>query len=128
VKLYVFVHSHLSSAQKAVQAVHVAVEFMRRHHNNRDAVTKWARFEQTVILVEGGNSQQLSLLGQTAVHPMQRVFPAEVFYEDADTLNSMMTAVAVLVPDIDDYSGVYELNQKERLVHEACAGASLVRV
>jgi len=89
-KLYVFVHSHLSTMQKGIQAAHAVAEILLKDKKAR----KWAKEHKTLIIVEGGNTQRMdSLLS----HLQGSGISYAPFYEDNDTLDGLHTATAVLV-------------------------------
>jgi len=128
-KLYIFVHSFLSPAQKAVQAVHVTAELLLKYHDgSRPTVQEWARKHKTVVLVEGGNSASMNELAYCSAE--SKLFPTARFYEDLATLDGILTAVAVLHPGFDIeqlQDSLYLGNDHEVLINERCLNAALVR-
>lgn len=100
----VWVHKHLSAAQKAVQAGHAIAELMLPGHVS---VKKWARRGRTLLIFDGGNSKNLNYIHQTFVNLSNQNdnFHVSSFTEDEATLEGMLTSVALVIsgsPDLDE--------------------------
>lgn len=91
-KLYVVVHSHLSTMQKGIQAAHAVAELLLKDKKAR----KWAKDHKTLVIVEGGNTQQMS---QLLFHLSGSGLSHAPFFEDDKTLNGLHTATAILIDD-----------------------------
>lgn len=95
-KCYVFVHSHLSSIQKGIQAAHVVADLVWSGSNPQDPAYLWQRDYKTLILIEGGNSWSLDMweerIRKTSYHWTS-------FTEDEDTLYNLKTAVGFIYDD-----------------------------
>lgn len=98
-RCYVFVHSFLGSIHKGVQAAHAVAELVQKyHHEGSDkqtfAVGEWVRDDKTLLILEGGNSANMRQIEQLAI---KSHLPYAAFREDDDTLDCILTAVAVVV-------------------------------
>lgn len=108
-KLYVFVNSILSTAQKGVQGIHANQEFNNAMFKEPiEEYGLWAERDKTVILLEGGFVGDLMRVHEDILHfnreLMQEEFVGPMFYEDEHTLNNTATGFAVLVSsEIYDY-------------------------
>lgn len=93
-KCYVFVHSHLSSIQKGIQAAHVVARICREP--NQDALD-WMDSHETLVILEGGNSEELVMWNQRI--RKAQFMDCEWFHEDKETLGGIFTAVGFVFPD-----------------------------
>ena len=101
-RAYVLVHSALSGVQKGIQAAHCLVEMGRKNHA---VFEEWARKHKTLIVLEGGFHADLEEavlvmeehLGGLGERPA--LLPWAAFREDEETMNGMLTAVGVVVPE-----------------------------
>lgn len=91
-KCYIFVHSHLSSIQKGIQAAHVVAELVVR---TNDGAT-WAHGYKTIVMLEGGNSDNLSTI---AAKVGKTRYDYVYVNEDYGTLGGIMTAVGFIYND-----------------------------
>jgi hypothetical protein len=117
---YVFVNSALSSIQKGVQGAHAMVEVTNRY--NYSSVTydevpaasarvvwDWRNEHKTLIFLEAGFHRGLLENYLTfAQHCEKLGLPYALFVEDDDTMNSMATAFAGVVP-----SSIYDIDLNE---------------
>lgn len=104
-KCYVFVHSYLNTTGKGIQACHAVAELMLS--GNR-TVREWAKKHKTLILLEGGFSQDMYSKWDDIRFNPHFAERSVAFFEDGDTLSGMLTAIAVVVGDsgcklIDDF-------------------------
>jgi hypothetical protein len=105
-RFYVLVHSHLSTMQKGVQAAHCVATLVERtisgaqkiSHEAYQSVMQWAREDRTLIILDGGNSDDLYSFADFLVATKCK-FPRAIFYEDQKTMCGMMTAVGIVVPE-----------------------------
>ncbi len=102
-KCYVFVHSHLSSIQKGIQAAHVVAQLVWQ---NAPVTDIWFREHKTIVLLEGGNTQSLADL---IVAVGRTDFESSIFAEDEQTLDNLTTAIAVIV-DMNRHHDFLERN------------------
>jgi hypothetical protein len=103
-RFYVLFHSHLSTMQKGIQAAHCVAEMLastkllKRHQKQYEMISQWADTDKTLIVLDGGNSDQLfqfaDFLGLTKCK-----FPRALFYEDQETMCGLLTAVGIIIPD-----------------------------
>jgi len=143
-RTYVLCHTWLSPIQKGVQATHAVADMIARHSKiiveeanqlyYQTVLGKWVYGDKTLILLEGGNSQELSdfysLLTNSyitghRVDNKDKIFFSK-FHEDTESLNSSITAVAVVLPEsiynygvtceprpIHNYHGMSEEKRRE---------------
>ena len=119
---YIYVLSHLSMPQKAVQSSHVVAELVNSASGDSDwfscEIKKWASMEKTIHLYEAGNYAGL-LEKINIISAGASGVPFAVFTEDEATLHSMKTAVA-FVADLSDAHGpsaaIRELVEKSYFV------------
>ena len=108
-RCYVFVSSLLSSGSKMAQVFHAGVELCKQylHGDNYnigkppalDAVVRYANVDKTVIVLDGGNNRTMNELCYTLRELSDELaLPMSYFYEDEDTLNKMLTSIAIIVP------------------------------
>ena len=105
-RLYSFVNFYLSSIQQGVQTGHAAVDLVRKYNAPKgtpsqlgkqcDMVGDWADNHKTFIILNGGNFSSLNLTKDII---KQSGFPWVSFSEDVDSLDGMLTTVAVVLPD-----------------------------
>lgn len=100
-KLYIFVFSFMSTIQKGIQAAHAVTELLAQ--NDSDEVWDWAEEDKTIVLLEGGNYEDISVIREFAE---KSEFESAEFVEDFATMGGLITAVAVLAPadiELADY-------------------------
>lgn len=104
-RLYSFVNFYLSPLQHGLQTAHCVSEFaheLNRYPTSRQyqSFLNWATNHKTIIICNGGNNQMLEDLSEkfsTLVKKLE--LPLTKFYEDEQSLNEALTAVAVIVPE-----------------------------
>jgi hypothetical protein len=102
-RLYSFVNFYLSSIQQGIQTGHVAVELVRKYSKEpfgngvvSGLALDWADHHKTFITLNGGNNASLIKIRELA---MQCRWPFAVFHEDEQSLDNLLTAVAIVVPE-----------------------------
>ncbi len=94
-RVYVFVHSMLKPVVKGIQGAHAVSELTTCYHQAVMNTVYWAEHDKTLIFLEGGSSKSmkdiLKLLQKTD-------FEYAHFREDRNTLEGLLTAIAVCVP------------------------------
>jgi hypothetical protein len=105
-RLYSFVNYYMSQLQHGLQTAHCVsdmacnVLFSGIDSPEADAFYKWAEDHKTIIICNGGNTQQLEDLHFSLVDLAAGFnLPLVKFYEDEQSLNCALTSVAVLVPE-----------------------------
>lgn len=93
-KLNIIVLKHLSAAQKAVQAAHVAEQFAREHHDEYEYQDRY--LDPTIILREA-DLKQLNAIDFEFNSNTSILY--SLFEEDFDMGIGPLTAVAVGVPE-----------------------------
>lgn len=106
-RLYSFTNYYLSSLQKGLQTAHVVGELAVRNKNLRERYPEmsetpfeqWSRVDRTIIILNGGNSAQLSNLFYE-LPAFAAINENPIFFrEDEDSLGRAFTCVGILVPD-----------------------------
>ena len=111
---YFFVNrNYMKEVQWGIQALHCAVQMSTEykqysHEPEEDALLweKWATYDRTVYLLDGGNVAMLTDLYQKLV-PLAVAcnVPFGKFHEDHESLGGVITCVGVIVPaDIIEYN------------------------
>lgn len=96
-RLYSFVNFYLSPLQYGLQTAHCAVDLVRTF-GETEAVTEWADFDKTIIILNGGAQPQLKDIYETLSWAYSKTkLPYAAFYED-EGLNNALTCVSVLLP------------------------------
>ncbi len=118
-RAYTFTHAYLSDIQHGIQAAHALVDMQLKYDPNSDphkTYINWAKDHKTMICLNGGNSANLQhlyyVLSRLSLHLS---LPISRFTEDEQSMQSMTTAVAIIVPeriyqakkDVDDDNYVY---------------------
>ena len=113
-RLYTFCNYYLSSIQQGIQSAHVLGEMFVSIDPSYEAemtmLFDWAKNHKTMVVLNGGNSDELINLSdelRTLAEALN--LPHADFYEDAQSLNSAMTCVGIVVPE-----KVYAYNDFER--------------
>lgn len=101
-RLYTFTHFMLSSIQQGIQASHAQsnlfLKYQRKNSKEQKALFEWAA-APTMICLTGGNTAGLTELYDKLENLAQFLkLPYADFCEDAESMNGLRTAVAVLVP------------------------------
>lgn len=107
-RFYSFTNMYLSSIQKGIQTAHAVSEMSKTVYPTNianDAYSNWAKFDKTIIVLNGGNQAMLQMVYDFAV-PFGKRFdlPVVKFHEDEQSLNGALTAVGIVLP-----SSWYEL-------------------
>lgn len=101
-RAYFFAHSYLSGIQKGLQAAHCLQEINYRAKHVplwTKVLDEWARRHKTIIILNGGNSVELTDLADAmAAQPVTYKLPWGYFAED-DSMSYATTCVGVIVPD-----------------------------
>lgn len=100
-RCYVLTHSFLSPIQRGIQAAHACVELVTNSGSLEDPlltlVSNWAMHDKTLIVLDGGNSKALEDFEKLL--KKQNILPHASFYEDEESLNQCLTAVAFVAPE-----------------------------
>ena len=96
-RFYSFVNAnYLSQLQLGIQTAHCVAEMML--HRTEHAVTTWADEHKTIIVLNGGNVEDL-LSMEEFFNEEFNPYPFVSFYEDAASLNDAITCVGVILPE-----------------------------
>ena len=100
-RAYYFGNMYLSSIQQGFQAAHVTHELFRKYpgpNKYHDQLASWADLHKTMILLNGGYSDNLrELINMFAVH--QNPYPWASFNEGQDSLDGALTCVGIVLPE-----------------------------
>lgn len=91
-------HRILSPIQAGVQAAHAVAELLVKHPEDSLSL-KWAMDHKTLIILNGGNTQNLKELEKHCSDPSVDKFEWASFRESEDFADGLLTAVAVVVPE-----------------------------
>jgi hypothetical protein len=126
-RLYTFVNFYLSDIQRGIQSAHLVHDMFinwtgvsvneepttwyLEKIKRRNALIEWAALHKTMIVCNGGNSQDLDQLFTELSHwqRLEREYhlPFDSFYEDGPSLNHALTCVGVVLPE-DLYDATVE--------------------
>lgn len=111
-RYYGFGNYYLSSIQQGIQAAHVISDMFVKYlhlkslHAEQSILTEWAENHKTIVLLNGGNAEQInSLYSKLSSIATQLFLPVCFFKEDQESLNNCITSVGIIVP-----SKYYEYN------------------
>lgn len=93
---------YLSSIQQGIQAFHTLGEMITKYHRPEYTVNyllyDWLHNHKTVICLNGGNNAKLTAFYDFLTSE-DNPYPYVRFHEDADSMDSMLTSVAIIVPE-----------------------------
>ena len=107
-RAYFWGNMYLSSIQQGIQAAHCTAEIyeaVRGHHHENirrqlDLQVKgWAQNHKTMILLNGGYSENLHRL-VTFMSREQNTYPWACFHEGEDALDGALTCVGIILPGV----------------------------
>ncbi len=92
-RMYHFVMYNLSGIQKGIQSYHAGVEYGNKYSND-DNYKKWANEDKTVIILDGGGSNDM-------IERMKELRELDVDYATfmEPDLNMSLSAIAFLVDE-----------------------------
>lgn len=107
-RYYGFGNYYLSSIQQGIQAAHCIADMFIKYELNvqrdcQQVLAEWARSHKTMVLLGGGNSDDLKYLHDEFEQNFNE-YPWASFREDTQSLNGAWTHVGIIVPE-----KVYEL-------------------
>lgn len=119
-RLYSFVNYYLSDLQRGLQTAHLVSELFAYYGDDEydgysqdmyDMLFLWANAHKTIIILNGGNSQNLQTIYDFIDQKYDGNYPFEMFLEDKESLNCALTCVGIIFPeftkeDVDDYKFV----------------------
>lgn len=97
---YFFTNMYLSSIQCGIQSAHAIHSMYSKYRNSPRQIktlNQWADYDPTMIVLNGGSSEDLWSLYQTI---NQTRYPKVLWTESEAALNSATTCVGIVVPDI----------------------------
>jgi hypothetical protein len=111
-RCYHFCNVYLSSIQHGIQSAHAQTEMFVKYNTRSKQKTKlfqWAMLHKTMICLNGGNNQDmLSIFNM--LDGSDNPYPWACFYEDDESLNGLLTNIAIVVP-FDVYNTAEELRK-----------------
>jgi hypothetical protein len=112
-RLYSFVNYYLSDLQRGLQTAHLVSEIFTKYILSNDNIAtilnKWACKDKTIIILNGGNCEDLmhkyNILNKISEYPFA------MFCEDKNSLNGALTCIGIIFPefykeDLEFYSDV----------------------
>lgn len=108
---YFFTNMYLSDKQCGIQAAHAVGRMARAKTGIFD---EWIHEHETIILLNGGNSEDLDQLydrllelTNNLIYDEYRRLPVVRFHEDKKSLNEATTCVGIVLPDsVYNYNGI----------------------
>lgn len=107
-RCYTFTHFMLSSIQQGIQSGHAAMELVNKYYDpeviyeqdeyNFEIVLDWIRDNKTIVCLNGGNSESMIELVQF-LNTYKNPFPWVTFHEDENSLEGILTSIAIILPD-----------------------------
>lgn len=120
-RLYSFVNYYLSDLQRGLQTAHLVAELFTNYFDKEnclypysedryDELFLWANAHKTIIILNGGNSQNLESISDILDQKCFN-YPYMSFYEDKESLNCAITCVGLIFPeftkqDVEYYADV----------------------
>lgn len=91
---------YLSSLQQGLQSAHcIADMFVKYQQSTKEEfLFNWAENHKTIIILNGGNSQELFDLYER-FRDIDHPYPFGAFNEDIQSLNGAMTCVGIILPE-----------------------------
>jgi hypothetical protein len=99
---------YLSDIQKGIQTAHLVNEFWKKYNipseygseatkKNQEYLDSWAYIDQSIIVFDGGNQNQLEWI-EYFFNQNNNQYPWAYFREDQISLNKALTAVGIILP------------------------------
>lgn len=134
-RAYFFGNMYLSSIQQGIQAAHCLGEMFVKYPDLEDSnwakdhtedqekyemLIDWAKNHKTMILLNGGYSENLRVLAQSFDQPYN-LYPFATFSESKEALDGALTCVGIILPEriynnvdlvkaLDAAKGIFEYN------------------
>jgi len=100
-RCYHFCHRMLSPMQTGIQSAHAQMELFVKYRKQRISqkrdLYKWATDDKTMICLNGGGSNELRDIFTMFDRP-DNSLAWSAFHEDEDSLDGVMTNIAIIVP------------------------------
>ena len=104
VRCYTFTHFMLSSIQQGIQSGHAATELSDKYmlaegwqYGYAEELANWISNHKTIICLNGGNSKGLHDL-YAFLDDEANTFPFVKFHEDEDSMEGILTSIALILP------------------------------
>lgn len=103
-RCYTFTNFMLSPIQQGIQSGHAAMELVNKYcyHGTRsreyEQVMEWVKYHKTIVCLNGGNYDGVCEWEKLFEDP-RNTFPFASFREDLQSLDGMLTSVAILLPE-----------------------------
>lgn len=103
-RTYVLLHTYFKSLLNGVQGGHACVELSVKYDKatlGAAMYKQWAKIDKTLIFLDGGVSMHLHamLVQLNTLDNSGSLLPWASFVEDEATLEGMLTAVAIILPE-----------------------------
>ena len=97
-RAYFFGNMYLSSIQQGIQAAHVVAEMFIKYHGLHPTLIDWANAHKTMILLNGGYSEELHRL-HGVFASRENPYPYAAFRESEQALEGAITSVGIILPE-----------------------------
>lgn len=126
-RCYVFVNSILNTMQKGVQAAHAVAE-LGWICRNEDEFHQWIGVDKTLIILEGGGFTDMDYIFRLcAQSQIEKPLTWAFFREDKNTFNEQITAIAIILPDVNERLFPNADDPYYRALHHRIRDAHLAR-
>ena len=102
-RFYSFTNYYLSSIQIGIQTAHALGEMVAKYQILSNGASKvcyeWLHNHKTMVLLNGGNSQDLRDLWTLLSDERNTFFPVSKFSEDEQSLDGALTCIAIVLPE-----------------------------
>ena len=116
-RAYFFVNMYLSSIQNGLQSAHCISEMFVKYCNlvcnETSILLEWANNNKTIIILNGGYSENLQSIIQLLDTP-SNLYPWATFNEGFDALNGALTCVGIILPH-HIYESCESLRRKDEI-------------
>ena len=97
-RCYTFGNYYMSSIQQGIQAAHSTAELFVKYQDKVQDLYDWAENHKTMVCLNGGNLQGLKDI-ETLLQSEDNNLPWASFYEDEESLGSILTNIAIIIPE-----------------------------
>lgn len=102
-RFYAMGNMYLSSIQQGIQAAHALGDMVVKYHQPELKVDyklyDWLENHKTMVLLNGGRSVDLAAMLELISRPENTDLPFGCFREDEDSLQGILTTVAIILPE-----------------------------
>jgi hypothetical protein len=111
-RAYFFTNMYISDIQRGIQSAHCISDMHVKYKNHgNDLLDKWAKYDKTMIVLNGGYSSHLKELCE--IFCKNKIFPWKYFQESEEALDGALTCVGIILPEY-----IYESSQLYRTLSD----------